>query len=959
MRAYLKPDSWERVAELFEAALKLAPQERGAFLDEACSEQNALRERVDELLANHEDAEANGFLARAPVVNSMELSPGTELGHYKLVRLIGAGGMGQVYQATDTRLDRTVAIKVLPAHVAGNPQARERFEREARTISQLNHPHICTLYDVGQENGVDFLVMEHIEGETLAERLSKGALPLDQALQRGIEIADALDKAHRQGIVHRDLKPGNIMLTKSGAKLLDFGLAKLMPEPSKLDPETPTATKMTREGAIVGTLQYMAPEQVEGKKADARTDIFAFGSVLYEMVTGRRAFEGESQASLIGAILKDEPPSISTAPPALDHVIRRCLTKEPDHRWQAASDVMQELKWLNDGASTSNAPTVRTKSRLVPAIATGVVGALVAGLAVWAVLGSEPAEPTRRLSINLPASAPLAAVLGMRGFLALSPDGSRLAYSGGTGAERRLYVRPIDQLDVTLLPGTESADLPFFSPDGEWIGFFESPGGTLKKVSVRGGPATTLGESGGPPRGASWSTDDTIVFAGATGNGFGLLRVPASGGAPQTLTTPDPANDELEHIQPKVLPNGNAVLFSIRGTEGVVPNRIAVLSLETGEYHTVLEGGYFPRYAPSGHLLYLQRRTLMAAPFDLEVLETTGPPAPVLEGINDNPRYGVGSFSLSRGGSLAYLPTGGKNVLVWVDRGGRELEPLVEERLENPRGIRLSPDGRRLALVTGLDDPQSGDLWVYYLDKRPPTRLTFDGSNNRPVWILDGISLAFASVRTGTPELYSIPADGSRQDPQPLLANAGSLAARAWSPQTKELLFEQINPETSADVVAVDLDSKREPRVMVQTRGTDGMSALSSDGRWHAYVSNLTGRFEVLVRPYPGPGAPMRISTNGGLEPVWGPGDRELFYIENGKMMAVRVFTASDFRFEPPETLFELPYSQDGAAEPSYDVGPNGRFVMAKPVGGRQSERTELILVQNFFEELKRLVPTK
>ena len=321
----MKPDSWERVAELFEAALRLAPNERPAFLDEACSGQDALRKRVEELLANHDEAEANGFLGRGPAVNSMELAPGTELGHYKLVRLIGAGGMGEVYQATDTRLDRTVAIKVLPAHVAGNRQARERFEREARTISQLNHPHICTLFDVGQENGVDFLVMEYIEGETLAARLEKGALPLDQAMQHGIEIADALDKAHRHGVVHRDLKPGNIMLTKSGAKLLDFGLAKLMPEPSKLDPDAATATKMTREGAIVGTLQYMAPEQVEGKKADARTDIFAFGAVLYEMVTGRRAFEGESQASLIGAILKDEPPSIPTAPPLLDHVIPTVL----------------------------------------------------------------------------------------------------------------------------------------------------------------------------------------------------------------------------------------------------------------------------------------------------------------------------------------------------------------------------------------------------------------------------------------------------------------------------------------------------------------------------------------------------------------------------------------------------------------------------------------------------------
>ena len=555
----MKPDSWERVASLLEAALERPPGERTAFLDEACSGQDALRERVDKLLANHEEAEANGFLERAPVVESMELTPGTELGHYKLVRLIGAGGMGQVYQATDTRLDRTVAVKVLPSHVASNPDVRARFEHEARTISQLNHPHICTLYDVGQENGVDFLVMEYIEGETLADRLNKGALPLERALQYGIEIADALDKAHRHGVVHRDLKPGNVMLTKSGAKLLDFGLAKLMPKHSKSDPEMATVTKATREGAIIGTLQYMAPEQLEGKEADARTDIFAFGSVLYEMVTGRTAFEGDSQASLIAAILEHEPPAMSTlqamTPPALDHVVRTCVAKDPDERWQSASDVMRGLKWVTaEGSSATAVSPVKTQSRLVAAIATGIVGALVAGLAVWALVGSDAAEPTRRVSITLPADAPV--TNWHLGNLAMSPDGSRLAYVGGPRYQRRLYLRSLDRLEVTPLPGTERALFPFFSPDGEWIGFFESPGGALKKVSVRGGPAIALCETR-LPRGGSWSSDNTIIFADVGG----LFRVSASGGAPEALTTPDPANDEVYHIQPDVLPNGKAVLF--------------------------------------------------------------------------------------------------------------------------------------------------------------------------------------------------------------------------------------------------------------------------------------------------------------------------------------------------------------------------------------------------------------
>ena len=950
----MKPDSWERVAEIFEAARGLAPKERAAFLEKACLGQDTLRERVEELLANNKEAEANGFLERAPEVNSMELAPGTELGHYKLVRLIGAGGMGQVYEATDTRLDRTVAIKVLPPHVAGQPDVRARFEREARTISQLNHPHICTLYDVGRENGVDFLVMEHIEGETLAERLEKRALPLDQALQRGIEIADALDKAHRHGVVHRDLKPGNVMLTKSGAKLLDFGLAKPMAMPSQVGSEKATATKMTQEGTIIGTFQYMAPEQLEGKEADARTDIFTLGSVLYEMVTGRTAFEGNSKASLIAAILEHEPPAMSTlqtmTPPVLDHVVRMCLEKDPDERWQSASDVMRQLKWITgEGSSTTVLPPAKTRSRLVPAIATGIVGALLAGLALWALVGSEPAEPTRRVSINLPTDAPLAAPRGVPATIVLSPDGSRLVYAGGTGDQSRLYLRSLDRLDVTPLPGTERARYPFFSPDGEWIGFFEWPGNTLKKVSVRGGPAVTLCETG-PPWGASWSSNDTIIFAANTDNGIGLFRVPASGGAPEALTTPDPANREFIHFRPEALPNGKAVLFLIRDTTGFDPSRtrIAALSLESGDYHTVLEGGYSPRYAPSGHLLYLAGETLMAAPFHLEDLRTTGPPAPVLGGISGTPDWGTGSFSFSRDGSLAYLPSVAGDTLVWVDREGREVEPLVEEPLENAAQIQISPDGRRLALLT------EGDIWVYYLDGRPPTRLTTGSSDLLPVWVQGGSRIAFSSSRAGGMDLFSMPSDGSSFEPDLILKNPYGKWLRAWSHRTEELIF-----DSQHGIMAIPIHGESEPRVVVQTEDNEGLSAISHDGRWLAYFSRVTGREEVWVRPYPGPGAPTRISPNGGSQPVWGPGDEELFYLQDGnKLMAVKISFEPELRFEAPQTLFESPYSHGVVKTPTYDVGPDGRFLMIKPVAEEGQARRELILVQNWFEELKRLVPT-
>ena len=867
--------------------------------------------------------------------------------------------MGEVYKATDTRLDRTVAIKVLPSHVSDNPDVRARFEREARTISQLNHPHICTLHDVGRENGVDFLVMEHIEGETLAERLQKGPLPVEEALQQAIEIADALDKAHRQGVVHRDLKPGNIMLTKAGAKLLDFGLAKTGvagsgPDLSGLATE---GKPLTEQGAILRTFQYMAPEQLEGKEADARTDIFAFGAVLYETLTGQRAFHGKSQASLITSIMGSEPPPISSlqsrTPPLLDHVVKRCLAKEPEARWQTASDVMQELKWITgEGSSAAMLPAGRTQSRLVPGIAIGLAaGALVASLAVWALMRPDP-EPTRRLSMTLPA-APADA-----GF-ALSPDGTRLVYGAWSGGYGQLHVRSLDQLDVTPLAGTENAAQPFFSPDGEWVGFIEYPEAKLKKVSVHGGAAPmTLCETS-VPSGASWATDGYIIFAKGADEGYGLFRVPSRGGVPEALTTPDTANNELYHRYPQVLPNGNDVLFTITGG-GTNPDRIAVLSLDSGEYRTVVETGYYGRYVPSGHIIYAVGGTLMAVPFDLGSLEATGFAAPVLENVFHTRGFSWAASDFSQDGTLVYLSgsTPDPATLVSVDRDGRELGTFVEEPLENPRGIRLSPDGRRVVLVSGQGN-DAGDLWVYDRDGRPPIRLTFDGSNSRPVWILDGTRIAFSSTRTGSLDLFSIPADGSNSDPELLFTSQDAKHARTWSPQTGELIFDHVLPDTISDIFAIPVEGEREPKAVVQGKPVEGLSSLSSDGRWLAYVSTLTGGgLEVWVRPYPGPGTATRVSRDGGEQPVWGPGDEELYYLEGNKMMAAKFHTEPNFRFEAPTTLFEGGYSHILQAAPTYDVGPDGLFVMAKPSGGEESGR-ELIVVLNWFDELERLVPTK
>ncbi len=969
----MNPDSWERAAELFDTALSLAPKERAAFLDEACSRQDALRERVEELLANHEEAEANGFLERATEVESMELAPGTELGRYKLVRLIGAGGMGQVYQATDTRLDRTVAIKVLPSDVASNPDVRVRFEREARTISQLNHPHICTLYDVGQENDVDFLVMEYIEGETLAERLEKGALPLELALQHGIEIADALDKAHRHGIVHRDLKPGNVMLTKSGAKLLDFGLAKLAPEPSKLDPDAATATKMTREGTIVGTLQYMAPEQVEGKKADARTDIFAFGSVLYEMVTGRRAFKGESQASLIAAILEREPPTISAAPPLLDHVIRRCLAKEPDRRWQTASDLMQDLRWISgEGSSPAVLPTGQTQSRLVPGIAVGVLGTLLVGLVVWALVLPEPVAPPpapAQFTVATPPEGSLR-LTGSQTDVAFSPDGMRIVYMTSTGSHesRHLYVRELDQLVATPLLGSERARSPFFSPDGEWVGFEVSGGrdnNKLKKVSVLGGRSVTICQWTSSLRGVSWGPDDTIVFS--TSASKGLLRVAAAGGQPDELTTVDTEQGEVNHTWPEFLPGGDAILFNILTPES---NRIAVLSLENGDPKVVIENGSNPHYVPTGHVVYGVDGRLWAVPFDLDRLAVTADPVPVLEGVITK-ASGAVNFSFSGDGSLVYVSgtTGSttRSVLVLVDRSGREAP--VTEITADYLFPRFSPDGRHLAFSVAetegsISDWQLDvDVWTIEVERGSRTRVTLEGNNLFPTWSPDGSRVAFSVSKPGRTDLYMAPVDGSGFL-EALLVRDGYQSATSWTSDGRAIAYTEAGPDTGANLWVLSLEGDPASSPFLVGPFDERAGTFSPDGRFMAYVSDESGQDEVYVRPHPGPGGEVIVSTGGGTEPIWARDGTELFYRKGEQMLVAEVETEGTFSARTATVLFEGKYeasrSDARRGHTNYDVSPDGQqFVMVRRTGESKRVAPQIHVILNWFEELERLVPTK
>jgi len=897
----------------------------------------------------------------------MTILPGARLGPYEILAAIGAGGMGEVYCARDTRLDRIVAIKVLPLHLADRSELRERFEREAKTIASLNHPHICTLYDIGHQDGIDFLVMEYLEGETLAQRLLKGPLPLEQVLQYAIQIADALDKAHRKGITHRDLKPGNIMLTKSGTKLLDFGLAKLKQEVAPVTPtsQLPTMTHaITGEGTILGTLQYMAPEQVEAKEVDARTDIFAFGAVVYEMATGRKAFEGKTSASVMAKILEVDPPSMASlqpmTPPALDRVVKKSLAKEPEKRWQAASDVCDELKWIAAGGSqvtstsasaVEGVPAVGRRV-LVVSLGTLLLGAAISGIAIWNI---KPAplptpQPVSRLSITLPAGQQLAGI-DVGPAVALSPDGTHLAYVATQGGMQQIYLRAMDSLEARLIPDTEGAVEPFFSPDSEWVGFFA--GGKLKKVSVSGGAALTLSDAVNP-RGASWGSQGVIAF----GVGFQTLQqVPDTGGDSHQLTYFEKGEDS--HRSPDFLPGGKAVLFAAGSANFNWDNaQIAVQLMANGKRQNVIKGTH-PRYSPSGHLIYASGGNLMAVPFDPQRLTVTGAAVPIVEGVLQSlASSGFAQYSISATGSLVYV-TGSaqarQSTLVWVSRNGAE-QPLAAPA-HNYRFPRISPDGRSVALAIVEQETQ---IWLYDLSRDTLTRLTFEGNLNfAPIWTADGKRIAFQSNKEGPMNIFWQLADGSG-GLERLTTSEYFNAADSWSPDGRLMFFAERTPTTGYDIWALHLnDRKAQP--LLRTRFNEMLTRVSPDGRWLAYVSDESGRLEVYVQPFPGPGGKWQVSTEGGTGPVWNPNGRELFYLNGDKMMAVDIATQPGFSAGKPRVLFEKPYLTPSQiiGPPNFDVSSDGqRFLAVKPVEQAAAAPTQINVVLNWSEELKQKVPT-
>ena len=946
------------------------------------------------------------------------LTSGVRLGPYEILEPIGAGGMGEVYRGRDTRLDRIVAIKVLAPGLATDVTSRERFEREAKAISSLNHPNICVLHDIGREkpSGVDepsveFLVMEYLEGETLGSRLAKGPsraartnappsnegpksvppMTVEEALAIAIPIAAALDCAHRQGIVHRDLKPGNVMLLSNGTvKLLDFGLARLAQAGgdkkdsvghgmvSLADLSLPTVSSpLTVKGTILGTLQYMAPEQLEGKEVDARADIFAFGGMLYEMLTGRRPFEGKSQASLIGAILDHEPPPVTSlqplTPAILDDIVARCLEKNPDDRWQTARDLKRQLEWVA-GHSTSAGITAATASasqrdsrgrRMLGVGAAVLATAAIVGSAVaWALWPqSAPAPIMTRFAVLLPEGQQF--TRAGRHALALSRDGNHLVYV----ANQQLYLRSMHELTSAPIKGTEGTDPsePIFSPDGQSIAFWSN--NELKKIPVSGGTPLTLAAAQNP-YGGSW-IGDRILLGQAAG---GIVEIPANGGVPKVVVASD--DKTVERMQsPQLIAGGGAVLFTLRvGSPPWDEATIMVQDLASGRRTTLVEGGTDAHLLPTGHLVYVRGATLFALPFDEKTLTVRGGAVPLQQGIQQaaTPASGAAQWAWSARGSLAFIPGEGvsrNRSLIWVSRDGRVEPTTAPPHPINvlPSGLRISPDGARVALTLDTDARTSGatnaalpatvsDIWIWDVRRNTVTRLSQSGQAAGPVWTPDSKRVCYSSNL----DVLCQAADGGGPiQTMATLPQFGLL--KAFSPDGTRLVWHDAATPTS-DIFMTTTGATVDTRPLIKTPFSETGPAISPDGRWLAYQSNETGRSEVYVRPFPDVDKRRwQISNEGGMEPRWSKDGRELFYTFGGGpvpriLWAAATQAGADFTADPPRILVKL--SSDMSV--AYDIAPDGRFLFHAPAATNApalQRVSQIVVVEHWFDELRARVP--
>ena len=882
---------------------------------------------------------------------------GKTLSHFKITAKLGEGGMGEVYRAEDTRLGREVAIKVLPEPFMADPERLARFEREAKVLASLNHPNIAGIHQVEEAQGVHFLVMELVEGETLDERLERGSMPLDEALPIALQIAEALGAAHEQGIIHRDLKPANVKLTLDDqVKVLDFGLAKAWEGPREAGPDlsaSPTLTaQMTQAGVILGTAAYMSPEQARGQAVDGRTDVWALGCVLYEMLAGHRAFPGDTASDALVAVLGRDPDwgSLPALPSHIERLLRHCLEKDLRRRWRDLGDATIELQATASDTWESREEGAAARPAYRAVVAAAILAALVTGLLVWSfVPRPRPrVESVKRFVLDLPADYRLRDAWDAP--ITMSPDGTRLVYVALTSGEPpRLVLRELDSFEQRDLPGTVGAEFAFFSPDGLWVGFWRAGG--LFKVSVSGGQLEKIGDV--PDlRGASWGSRGQIVLGGSN---TGLLTIDADGGEARLITQPDGPIGQTYHAWPELLPDDDHVLFTVKyegaqrsGTE------IAVLSLESAEWRELpgLEDATQAHYLESGHLVFFRHDQLLAMPFDESTAEPLGPASVVVEDlfVGWNSGLYLGYFAVSRSGNLAYAPgdvAPGDERLILVDRqGNTERLPVPSGRYTS--GVALAPDGDRVALEK--THRLSSDIWVFDTERGAPTRLTFAGANILPVWSPDGTRIYFAAQNVGTFDLYSVPADGS-SEPRLLLDREFGVFPTAVSGDGALLAFTEQTPETGSDLYLLPLEQDSQPRPLAATPFLEGGAAFSPDGRFLTFFTDESGQKQVYAMPLAG-GGKVPISTDGGSWPRWSRDGTEIFYMRGSTLMAVDVALEPDIRVGTTRPLFDVSSSDwyDAVYGHGYDVTPDGRHFVI--VESKQAELTQLNVVLDWMSEI-------
>ncbi|MGA7565278.1 MAG: protein kinase [Terriglobales bacterium] len=861
----------------------------------------------------------------------MPLTSGTKLGPYEIQSPLGAGGMGEVYRALDTRLDRIVAVKVLASHLSSSPELKQRMEREARAISSLNHPNICQLYDIGSQNGTDYLVMEFLEGETLAERLRKGVMPLNEIFKIGIAVADALSVAHRQGIVHRDLKPGNIMLTKGGAKLMDFGLAKsagtaaapaassapLLSAARTMSQASPVSP-LTTTGTMIGTIQYMSPEQIEGREADARSDLFALGAVLYEMVTGARPFEGKSQISVASAILEKDPAPISATqpltPPAFEHIISACLAKNPDDRFQTAHDVALQLKWITQSGTPAVMPSKNNgKSRelLVWRILTALAVMLIALALFWR--GSKGQEHATYFSAPLPFAARSVAV---------SPNGHTVAIVGHPESERNdsIWIYEPGAQDATVLANTEGASFPFWSPDGQSLGFFAD--GKMKRLTLGGAPVQTLCDAPSG-RGGTWNKDGVILFTPSGTLGVGLYKISAAGGTPAQVTIPDKSLNEDSNRWPMFLPDGIHYVYSAINLSGRRDlYSIYVGSLNSNEKRLVVKAKGNAAYASPGYLLFYRDQTLFAQHFDSKKFEPAGDAVPLLTDVQFFPRISEAVFSATGPGLLVAQRNAdsGASQVLWFDRKGQQVGIALNPGIYG--NIMLASNGRAMASDTTDPTSQNTDVWTYDLENRSAKRLTFDPAlDSLPVWSPDGSRIVFASNRELKFDLYLKDSNGAQEE-KVVPQDGPDRFPTDWSRDGKYILYVR-----GQDLWYLTVSDLRATQFLKATSSVRS-ARFSPDGKWVAYSSNESGRWEIYVTSFPDAHGKWQVSSAGGSQPRWRGDGKELFYLStDSKMMAAPVKTGSNFDAGTPTALFQAnPREMFATSEVfSYDVSSDGQ----------------------------------